>query len=734
MKKFFFSLVVIYSCLSSFSQDIKKDRWIVMDFAWFNPATINQQADTLFDHYLPIWQKSSGDKGIILCFDWVVDLITEYSGDINQKLPFKADLSKWWNDKKYIDVKNFIDVLKQKAKEKNLENFHVGMECIAWKNLIGSWAKYNYPSAWSERHPELYKKYASLDPEESMLKDKYHYATRPKGIKNGESFAVFFGDQWGVVSQALDMDILLLWDSWATIRPYTRNGVFGERASKDASKNKAISDAIIKIYHELKRGNPAAILMAYSSGASAVGEYRVNTFDLEALVADGAVDVWIDQTWGGAWNDFWGNEKDGWTFQLAYQQQHALMVAAGNAKRTKPCRHYNIVGVFDAYESWDVIHLTPNKLRWSIWAYNNSCILTPKGNKFIDGSMVGWCNSPSMKLLTKEDVKLISETLYDADKSALRSTKIYGATTVYNRAMMEWLNAKDPASFNSEWIDEQSAMLMKWGVPCLSATRIEWLPQLDIDKRIWLYQLPGKCSDEIVSHVKGLAKTGCPQMFIGRADRIDQSFLQLAGISFKDTLYSSFDYTCIMAATAETGLPKTSFVRLSEFCPVKTSDAIVHVSAPESPLLTQANSSYTFYWQPPDWRHPAESNLPQQQYGSLVPYYCAARELERSCKKTGITHIRPVTVMNPVTFHYWKSGSRIYFLFGNLETNSIGDSRTKRDVFVFVNKDELGLDKGNYELKDFYGIRNTNAFGVEGSFLIYLLKIDPEGIGLYYIE
>lgn len=68
--------------------------------------------------------------------------------------------------------------------------------------------------------------------------------------------------------------------------------------------------------------------MGYSSAASAIGELRVNTFDLEKLVADGYIDVFISQSWAGAWQEWWKQDILGWTFQLSYILAHKAMIVA----------------------------------------------------------------------------------------------------------------------------------------------------------------------------------------------------------------------------------------------------------------------------------------------------------------------------------------------------------------------------------------------------------------------
>jgi len=95
--------------------------------------------------------------------------------------------------------------------------------------------------------------------------------------------------------------------------------------------------------------------------------------------------VWVDQTWPGPgtkWrrhNSFWNNPALGWTYQLAYTLMHAAILAGTRVK------HYPLVETFDAWESWDVLHTVPERLRWGIWAYSHASVKTPKGIKVPDG-------------------------------------------------------------------------------------------------------------------------------------------------------------------------------------------------------------------------------------------------------------------------------------------------------------------------------------------------------------
>ena len=177
----------------------------------------------------------------------------------------------------------------------------------------------------------------------------------------------------GKLSEFLGLDLVLLRDGVGRDM-YIRSGPFGFTSSSNASLNKQWVDGLGAWYRETKLGNPKAQVWGYSSAASAVGEYRVMAQDLEAYVAEGYIDAWIDQTWAGAWQDVHDRQvlMDGWTPQLAYTQVHRAQVSGGNRKRvrrgndasgyTARCLHLSLTETFDAYEHWDTIHDVPGKL------------------------------------------------------------------------------------------------------------------------------------------------------------------------------------------------------------------------------------------------------------------------------------------------------------------------------------------------------------------------------------
>ncbi len=193
------------------------------------------------------------------------------------------------------------------------------------------------------------------------------------------AFRDFFAAQWSVVSRFLELDAIHFRDGFWGAR-FTRSSArLARRGPKIRRRGEAWGRELAAFFAAAKNANPDCLVMVYSSARSAVGEYRVGCFDLAALVASGSIDIWIDQTWAGAWQDWWTHEFRGWTFQLANLIAHHVMITAGNARRERPCRHYFLTEMWDAWEPWDTLHQVPGKLRWGMWAFSHVAVATPKG-------------------------------------------------------------------------------------------------------------------------------------------------------------------------------------------------------------------------------------------------------------------------------------------------------------------------------------------------------------------
>ena len=712
------------------------DRWLEMDLTYFDPRRDwKPQIDTVLDRVAPLLQAVSGDRGIIFNVGWLIDLVTEWTGSPAQKLPTLSRRTALWAEQSYEALRNFIAQLREEAAQRELHDVQIGVLFVGWAHVV--WPPelkiYDFDSAWYQRHPELYAPAKSLigmpdlHPIKRLHADTYAYATFPNGLKEDGYFPDFFGAQWGHLADFLNLDVLHLRDGLTGPMIYTRNGPYGTSAPADPSIVEQFSQAVRDLYKAVKTANQAKRVFGYSSAISPIADWRVGCVDFEALVADGYIDGWIEQTWGGAWQDWWHQLWKGWTFQTANLLTRGAMIARANQQRETPCKFYNLIETWDGWEPWDTLHQVPHKLRWAMWAFTHAAVISPNGLHVPDGSYISWMNNGEMELLSEGDVEYLNTHLNMAQANALEMDRVYGWTLVYHRALMEWLSAHHPDWNVTEWIDDQAAMLMKWGLPILSITRGEWLAEAASNLDSLIVQTPGQLGE---NERALLRETSLPLLVTGRADVIDSQLLASIGVLAQAELLESEFYV-----TASEDAPPFDRPYLPDHTPIQVEpDAQTLYASRQTPLLVRSGSRA--YWQPPDWSEPFNQFVPKYQLGSTYPHYRTALLLHDMAAEAGLSHVQGISRPETTAFHLWRSGGSIYLLLGNLETGEFGDSRWPRTVNIRLSRKQLGLETGDYQLQrvDFPDERPITSQMREKDWLDFRIEVPPEQGFVFRLE
>lgn len=702
------------------SGGVRGDRWMEIDLYWFDRDNIGKSAEQFWDRFTLLFAGLDGWRGVILNIGWTSSYVLDWRGSLNDRIALPTGMQeqnwfkvtgmltgttqerrKQWKERfrdpashlkrdyqpwTYADVKALAEALRGVAAGRGLEGIRVGSFVLGCRTIYDG---KDFP--FTLRHPNVFVRGAVFgsgvfDPRAKLGRDETAYGAYPAGVPEGLPVTEFFGNQWGSLSKAVGLDALVLRDSMIGPVTYRRVGPFGTAASPDPAADAQWTTDTAALVRFTKQANPRALVIGYSTGASAVGEWRVDCVDLEAIAKDGFLDAWIDQTWAGAWNEvgvreggFWNAPYLGWTYQLAYVLVHSAQLAGSRT------RHYVLTETFDAWESWDVIHTAPERLRWGIWAYLHAAVKVPGGLEMPRGSYISWANQGS-RLLSREDVDFLARESNDALADAQRTTEVFGPTLVYDRPALDWQQRHSPAAFMGEWIDEQSAALLKWGAPVLSITRIEYLPRVDADMLI--LQTPVHLEPEMYSALERWSAAGKPLAIFGSlSGGIDPGIAKLAGVSGGSANPGrGREATAVLgadigglAAGIPGSFPLYQPALADEAAPGTESVYSVHGS-PALTLRTQGPGKVIF-WDPADLNYEAFPDWLDEpmiaRMGSVYPFVLAARTIAGLLKGTGSPYIEDIDATTPATVLAWRGSQGAFnVLSADLEEGLSDAART----------------------------------------------------------
>lgn len=703
------------------------DRWMEIDLYWFEQDNIAESVRCFWDRFQPLYERVSGDRGVILNVGWTVGYIMEWSGEPDQRvsLPAGTGQQPWveessplagsteerrraWRERfatptistrkgygpwTYRDLRRLTDGLREEAAKRGIDGFKVGGLAYAWADAYGEVAP------WAKVHPEAFTSWQFqrngetqsgrfFDPGAQLHRDSSRLGGLPQGIAEGMPVHKAFAAQWGSLSKAAGLDAIMLRDSFGMPVPYQRAGPHGIVEPSPDAIRKHTQDTSAFV-HEVKAANPRVIVMMYSNAASAIGDWRSNGLDVEQIAREGYLDVWVDQTWAGAWNEvgvrhnsFWNQPTLGWTYQLASMLMHAATLAGTKVK------HYPLIETFDAWESWDVLHTAPERLRWGIWAYSHASVKTPGGIKVPGGSYISWANQ-GKRLLSDDDVAFLNVNISQAVIDAHKVTEVYGPTLVYARSSCKWqAEHARPDHDVKEWLDEQAGSIIKWPVPVLSATRIEWLPHVASD--LFILGAASHLSPEERSFVTTAAYRGTPvAMFGSPAGGLDRELQRLAGLRSLDARSASSAIqsgeASNLAAQLVPDAPSVFPVRqrLSRNTVTGSASAVYSVAGSPALVLNQTGVLRLLAWDPPEFLDEWDKQLLDIWGGSATPYALAAGGVNFLLANSAALHASEIDLRQTVNIGAWRtSDGMVHVLSANLEEGLRDDADASRRTTI----------------------------------------------------
>lgn len=486
----------------------------------------------------------------------------------------------------------------------------------------------------------------------------------------------------------------MLRDSMTFPRPYTRYGPFGPLAPSVASIDRS-TEGLAALIRGLKKAAPGTLIMGYSTAGTATSDWRANGIDLERIAREGHLDIFVDQTWAGAWGEvgireqtFWNAPILGWTFQLATFLQHAAVLADTKV------RHYPLIETFDAWESWDTIHTAPERLRWGIWAFSHAGVKTPRGLRMPAGSYLSWGHH-GHALLSDKDVSFLAAELNAAAVDAGRTVDIAGPTMVYSRAAAAAQIARLSPGFDMrDRTDEQVGAIIKWPLPVLSATRAEWVGQVKSD--LFVFGATSGMPNSQVEAIEALARGGKPMAFFGAvAGGTDARFASLLGLT--TTRYRPAIQDRILQASAGVaadglGVANTPVGFAAPPVPVQNTAAagsVVYGFGDSAALVLTPNGPLNLsLWDPAPladyWYRPMRDLM----FGEPAPFVYASATLNRQLARAGSLRAALTDARQTGTFAGWSlADDSRKILAGNLEEGLRDDADRSRTLSLALPAD-----------------------------------------------
>ena len=708
---------------------VPADRWLEMDLYWFDPADVQASAEKFWARYAPLYRGVSGHRGVVLSVGLTANFILSYSGDPAQQIWLPktsgqeighslrgqldgdtAQRQRAWRERftaapaaahsvagsvaygrwTYADLRRLTDAMRERARREGISDFRMATF------VVGQDGAYGDPMPFARRHPEAFTHWGEaapgalgssshFDPSNALRADGQPLGGLPQGIPEGLPVHALFAAQWGAASKACGLDGLMLRDSFSFPRAYTRYGPWGLHVPDIATAERNTA-GLAALLHGVKQASPRTLTMMYSTAGTAATDWRGNGIDLERIAREGNLDIFVDQTWAGAWGEvgvreqtFWNAPLLGWTYQLGTLLMHAAVLA------DTPVRHYPLIETFDAWESWDTIHTAPERLRWAIWAYSHAGVKTPRGLRMPAGSYISWGHHGEA-LLSAQDVVFLSGELDAAAADAAQTVDIAGPTLVYSRdAAAGQMSRLAPGFDPRDRLDEQVGTVIKWPLPVLSATRAEWLPQVRSD--LFVFGATTDLPPAQLAAIEGLAEQGQAMALFGSvASGTHAALSKLLSVSSAPHQPKLQDRT--LRATPGAAWPAHVINAGAFNAPPPTTQ----VSAPAGSVvygfgqaaglvLDQGGRHNLALWDPVPffdyWYRPLKDLL----NGDPTPYVVVAATLNSQLAKAGAFGATEVDTAQSGTVSAWirRDGS-VRILAGNLEEGLRDDADRLRRV------------------------------------------------------
>src|SRR6516164_10319379 len=135
------------------------DRWVEIDIDWFGDPPWDRTVDEFVERTLPLFAGEHALRGVCFNVGWLADLVTEWTGRPDQRLPLRSRRFARWARLSYEDLRRFLADLRRSAAAAGIPDLKLGVLVAGLGEVVAppvTGSMYDLFSDWHDRHPELY--------------------------------------------------------------------------------------------------------------------------------------------------------------------------------------------------------------------------------------------------------------------------------------------------------------------------------------------------------------------------------------------------------------------------------------------------------------------------------------------------------------------------------------------------------------------------------------------------
>src|SRR5688572_33268375 len=108
------------------SDGLLPDRFVEVDLDWFTPGDAGA-VEQFVERVAPLWEGRRGERGVVLNPGFLVDILTEFTGDPDMRLPLRAQRYARWRQASYADLGALAAGLRGSAQRLGVDDLRVGI-------------------------------------------------------------------------------------------------------------------------------------------------------------------------------------------------------------------------------------------------------------------------------------------------------------------------------------------------------------------------------------------------------------------------------------------------------------------------------------------------------------------------------------------------------------------------------------------------------------------------------